>query len=100
MGSSVLRSLAVAVLRSSLALLGAYLVRWQLVDHGMMQEAAGVLAFMAVDKTWEFYQLHKVELYQRWLLALGLQEERTTNPDIAKGVEADARYFTKEGMQP
>lgn len=97
MGSSVLRSLAVAVIRSSLALLGAYLVRWQLVDHGLMQEAAGVLAFMVVDKTWELYQLHRAELYQRWLVLLGLQNKPSTQPSEIRAL-AEAR--TREGMLP
>jgi hypothetical protein len=100
MGSSVVRSLAVAVLRSLLALLGAYLVRWQLVDTGLMQEAAGVLAFMAIDKTWEFYQLHRRELYQRWLLVLGIEADPSTDPAVSREIVSLAKVMTKEGVEP
>jgi hypothetical protein len=97
MGNSTLRAIAVSIVRAAVAMLGAYLVRWNFVDDSLMQEGASVLAFLVVDRAWEFWLLHRTTLYQRWLVVLGLRN----SPDTPTyRVQDMARENTKDGLQP
>lgn len=104
MGNATLRLVAISVVRAAVAMLGAYLVRWGFVEHSLMQEAASVIAFLVVDRTWEFWLLHRTVLLQRWLVLLGLRERMA--PDDARQqlqvryVEQEARERVKDGVRP
>jgi predicted membrane protein len=80
MGTRTLRAFSVSIVRALLAIAFAWFVRKGLVDHSLAQEAAGVLAFLVVDRIWEFYLLHRADLFQRWLLLIGLQSPSSTPP--------------------
>lgn len=94
MGNSTLRAIAVSIVRAAVAMLGAYLVRWNFVDNSLMQEGASVLAFLVVDRAWEFWLLHRAVIYQRWLLALGLSSPSNEDPEYLRAV---ARENVKSG---
>ncbi|WP_291982016.1 hypothetical protein [Luteitalea sp.] len=104
MGNSTLRAIAVSIVRAAVAMLGAYLVRGGFVDDSLMQEGASVLAFLVVDRAWEFWLLHRAVIYQRWLLWLGLRSNLA--PDDAgraiqiAHVEHEARERVKDGIKP
>ena len=97
MGGSLYRACAASILRAVIAAGGAYLVRWGFVDHTLMQDVASALAFLIVDRAWEFYTLHRVALYQKWLLWLGLHNTPKTSQSLIRWV---AKANTKAGRHP
>lgn len=97
MGGSKLRLAALSIVRVAVASVGAYLVRWGFLDHDLMQDAASVVAFLVVDRAWEFYLLHKEDLYQRWLLLLGLDAQPYSSKAL---IVEEARHRVNVGMRP
>jgi hypothetical protein len=94
MGARTLRAFAVSIVRAVLALAFAWFVQKGLVDHSLAEEAAGILAFLVVDRAWEVYLLHRTAIYQRWLVVLGLEALPVTPPIL---IEQEARKLTAEG---
>jgi hypothetical protein len=87
-----LRAFSVSIVRALLALAFAWFVQKGLVDHSLAEEAAGILAFLFVDRAWELYLLHRAALYQRALVILGLASAPSTSP---MAIEAKAREMIK-----
>jgi hypothetical protein len=97
---SIYVAFAVSVLRSVLLLAGGWLVSRGLVDDGLAREVAAGLAVIIVTQLWGFWRIHQRRLFEKWLLWLGLQEMPTSDPEIAKQIVSDAKFYTKEGMLP
>jgi hypothetical protein len=96
-GNSVVRLVAVSMLRGCIGLLFAWFVRQGFVEHSEAQDAASIIAFFIVDRAWEFWQLHRTALYQRWLVALGLDSPADSDP---AEIDAAARNAVKQGLRP
>lgn len=97
---SIYVAFAVSVLRSLLLVAGGWLVSRGLVDDGLATEVASGLAVILVTQVWGFWRAHQRELFQRWLIALGLEAESTTDPKVAREVVQLAKDMTREGIQP
>ena len=94
------RGFFVSIVRAAIAAACGWLVSRGLVEHSVVSEISSVTAFLIVDRAWEFYLLHRAELYQRWLITLGLNTSATNNPDTIAAIKSDAQYFVKEGLRP
>lgn len=95
MHSAVLRSLIVSVLRSLLALsVGAVLLKWQLADSALIDQGLSILAFLIVDKSWEWYTLNQQQIFARLMAIIGLQSNETTPVEV---VVAEARSQMRDG---
>ncbi len=88
---------AVSVLRSLLLVAGGWLVSRGLVDDAAMREVAAGLALIVVTQVWAFVRIHRRALYQRWLVALGLDSPADTDPAT---IDQAAREAVRKGLQP
>jgi hypothetical protein len=76
---------------------GGWLVSRGLVDDGLMKEVAAGLALIVVTQVWSFIRIYRRQLYQRWLVLLGLRETPATP---VTDIEAEARQRVKHGWVP
>jgi hypothetical protein len=102
---SIYVAFASSILRSMLLVAGGWLVSRGLVDdNGLMREVASGLSLIVVTQVWSFWRIHKRELYQRWLVLLGLRERMAADTGRqalqADYVVAMAKSRTKDGLQP
>lgn len=97
MGESIYKAFAISILRTALKVLGGYLVARGLVDDGLMQEVAAGAAIVMVTTVADFIRIHRRTLYQRWLVALGLDSPADTDPAT---IDQAARDAVRKGLQP
>lgn len=100
--NAVYRVILHSIVRSLLSMAGAWLVAHGLLDPGLVQDGATVVAYLIIDKVWELYVAHRAEiyraLYERWLLVLGIKADPgSAQPDV---IRADARELARSGMVP
>lgn len=100
MSDSIYMAFAVSVLRSALLIGGGWLVQRGLVEDGLMREVAAGLALILVTQLWGFIRISQRALYEKWVLWLAMREPATSDPNAAAAVKAEARFFTKERLQP
>jgi hypothetical protein len=104
MGENFYKAAAVSVLRNGLKVAGGALVARGLVDDGLMQEVVAGLALVIVTQAWDFWRIHKREIYQRWLVLLGLRERMAADTGRqalqADYVVAMAKSRTQDGIKP
>lgn len=97
MGESIYMAFAASVLRALLLVAGGWLVSRGVVDDALMREVAAGLALIVVTQAWAFVRIHRRVLYQRWLVALGLDSPADSDP---AEIDAQARDAAKRGLQP
>lgn len=98
MGESIYFAFAVSVVRSLLLVAGGWLVSRGLAeDNTLMREVATGLALIVVTQGWMFWRIHRRALYQRWLVALGLDSPADTDPAT---IDQAARDAVRRGLQP
>lgn len=90
----------VSIVRTSLTVAGAWLVQRGMVEDGLAREVAAGLAVIVVSQVWGFVRARRRELFQRWLVVLGLEAEPTTDPAVAESITAEAKVYAKSGMLP
>lgn len=95
---------AASVVRGMLLVAGGWLVSRGLVEDGLMKEVAAGLALIFVTQAWSFWRIHQQDIYQRWLVLLGLREPTPLSlmaqDEQATQVERAAKSRTKEGWIP
>lgn len=94
---SIYQAFLVSVLRSLLMVAGGWLVSRGLAEDALMREVAAGLALIVVTQVWGFARIYRRQLYQRWLVLLGLRETPATP---VTDVEAEARQRVKAGWVP
>ncbi len=94
---SIYMAFAFSVLRAALLVAGGWLVSRGVVDDSLMREVAAGLALIIVTQIWSFTRIYKRQLYQRWLVRLGLRETPATP---VTDIEAAARARVKDGWVP
>ncbi len=94
---SIYQAFAFSVLRSMLLVAGGWLVSRGLVEEDMVREVAAGLALIIVTQAWSFVRIYKRQLYQRWLVLLGLRETPATP---VTDIEAEARQRVNHGWVP
>lgn len=97
MGESIYQAFLVSVLRSLLLVAGGWLVSRGLVEDGLMREVAAGLALIVVTQAWAFWRIHRRGLYQRWLVALGLDSPPDSDPSE---IDRAAQEAVRKGLQP
>lgn len=97
MGTNIYKAVLIAIARNLLLVVGGWLVSRGLLDDGLMQEAVTGLAAILVATVWEFVALHRQRLYERWLVALGLDSPADSDPAT---IDEAARDATRRGLQP
>jgi hypothetical protein len=94
---SIYQAFLFSVLRAALLVAGGWLVSRGLVDDSLMREVAAGLALIIVTQAWSFVRIYKRQLYQRWLVLLGLRETPATP---VTDIETEARLRVKAGWVP
>lgn len=94
---SIYFAFAVSIIRTGLTVIGAWLVSRGLVEDGLAKEVAAGLAVIVVSQVWGFWRAYSRTIYQKWLVAIGLDSPADTDP---AQVEQAAKKATKEGMLP
>jgi hypothetical protein len=94
---SIYQAFAFSVVRAMLLVAGGWLVSRGLVDDGLMKEVAAGLALIVVTQVWSFIRIYRRQLYQRWLVLLGLRDTPATPVGL---IEAEARQRVKAGWVP
>lgn len=94
---SIYQAFLISVLRSLLIVAGTWLVRKGFAEDALMREVAAGLALIVVTQVWAFVRIHRRALYQRWLLALGLDSPPDSDP---ADIDRAARDAVRKGLQP